>query len=261
MEANGREKFSIFTTAYYPSIMKHLSSIIFAVAIVVAAWFLANAYISRANPDGVISVTGSGSENFNSDLIVWEGRFSRMNPNLEEAYNQLNQDKEIVKKYLIGKGIKAENIVFNSVQTVEQQENQYQNGNFTGSIFKGYELIQPVKIESTEVELIESVSREITELLNKGVQFNSSPPRYYYTKMADLKIEMISKATEDARLRAEKIAENSGESLGELKSANMGVFQITGQNSGEDYSWSGAYNTADKNKTASITMRLEYEID
>ncbi|MFV9482642.1 SIMPL domain-containing protein [Christiangramia sp. ASW11-125] len=241
--------------------MKYLSAIIFAIAIMVAAYFLGDAYVSRANPDGVISVTGSGSENFVSDLIVWEGRFSRNSPNLEAAYNQLDQDKNIVRSYLIGKGIKDENIVFNSVQTNEQQENQYQNGNYVGSIFKGYELMQPVKIESSNVELIENVSREITELLNKGVQFNSSPPRYYYTKIADLKIEMISKATEDARLRAEKIAANSGENLGDLKSANMGVFQITGQNSGEDFSWSGAYNTADKNKTASITMRLEYEID
>ena len=241
--------------------MKYLTAIIFSIAIIISAYFLGNSYVSRANPDGVISVTGSGSENFISDLIVWEGRFSRMNPNLEEAYDQLNSDKEIVRNYLVEQGIEARNIVFNSVQTNEQRENQYQNGNYTGSIFKGYELVQPIKIESTDVEKIEEVSREITELLNKGVQFNSSPPRYYYTKIADLKIEMISKATEDARLRAEKIAENSGGSLGDLKNANMGVFQITGQNSGEDYSWSGAYNTADKNKTASITMRLEYEID
>ena len=211
-------------------------------------------------PDGTISVTGAGSENFTSDLIVWEGRFSQMSENLETAYNQLNRDKNTVKDYLIEKGIKEENIVFNSVQTDEQREQKYQNGNYVGSIFKGYQLTQSVKIESNDVELIESVSREITELLNKGVQFNSTPPRYYYTKLADLKIEMISKATEDARVRAEKIAENSGGTLGELKSANMGVFQITGQNSGEDYSWSGAYNTADKRKTASITMRLEYEI-
>jgi hypothetical protein len=166
-----------------------------------------------------------------------------------------------VRKYLVEKGIPSENIVFNSVQTNEQRDNQYQNGNYVGSVFQGYELIQSVKIESTNVELIESVSREITELLNKGVQFNSTPPRYYYTKIADLKIEMISKATEDARIRAEKIAENSGGKLGELSNANMGVFQITGQNSGEDYSWGGVYNTQDKKKTASITMRLEYRID
>ncbi|GHA39419.1 SIMPL domain-containing protein [Salinimicrobium marinum] len=241
--------------------MKYLGAIIFSIAIVLAAWFLGNAYVSRANPDGVISVTGSGSENFTSDLIVWEGQFSRVNSNLEQAYKELNQDKETVRQYLLDKGIKQENIVYNSVQTNEQRENQYQNGNYVGSIFKGYELVQSVKIESNDVELIEGVSREITELLNKGVQFNSTPPRYYYTKIADLKIEMISKATEDARLRAEKIAQNSGGELGDLKSANMGVFQITGQNSGEDYSWSGVYNTADKKKTASITMRLDYEID
>lgn len=240
--------------------MKYLSAIIFSIAIVIAAWFLGNSYVDRANPDGTISVTGAGSENFTSDLIVWEGRFSQMSENLETAYNQLNRDKNTVKSYLIEKGIKEENIVFNSVQTDEQREQKYQNGNYVGSIFKGYQLTQSVKIESNDVELIESVSREITELLNKGVPFNSTPPRYYYTKLADLKIEMISKATEDARVRAEKIAENSGGTLGELKSANMGVFQITGQNSGEDYSWSGAYNTADKRKTASITMRLEYEI-
>lgn len=241
--------------------MKYISAIIFAIAIVIAAWFLGDSYVSRANPDGVISVTGSGSENFTSDLIVWEGRFSQVSQNLEMAYNELNRDKTTVRNYLIQKGIKEENIVFNSVQTSERRKEQYENGNYIGSIFQGYQLTQNVKIESNDVEKVEQVSREITELLNKGVQFNSTPPRYYYTKLADLKIEMISKATEDARLRAEKIAENSGGQLGALKSANLGVFQITGQNSGEDYSWSGAYNTADKKKTASITMRLEYEID
>lgn len=89
------------------------------------------------------------------------------------------------------------------------------------------------------------------------MQLNSTPPRCYYTKIADLKIEMISKATEDARLRAERIAENSGESIGDLTSATMGVFQITGQNSGEDYSWSGAYNTQDKEKLLLLLCALD----
>ncbi len=240
--------------------MKHLSAIIFGLAIVIAAYFLGNAYVQRANPPQVISVTGLGNENFTSDLIVWEGRFSAFSPALTSAFERLNQQKEIVRNYLVSKGIAQENIIFNSVQTLEQRDNQYENGNYVGSIFRGYELSQTVQIESTDVAKIEAVAREITELLNKGVQFNSSPPRYYYTKLADLKIEMISKATEDARVRAEKIAENAGGKLGDLISARMGVFQITGQNSGEDYSWGGAYNTSSKNKTASITMRLEYNV-
>lgn len=241
--------------------MKYLTAIIFAVAIVLAAYFLGNSYVKRANPTGSIQVTGSGSEDFTSDLIVWEGTFTRNNPNMMQAFEALNEDKQTVRQYLIEKGIADDNIIYNSVQTHEQRQSQYENGNYVGSVFQSYELVQPIKIESNDVELIETVSREITELLNKGVQFNSTPPRYYYTKLADLKIEMISKATEDARLRAERIAENSGGSLGNLKNASLGVFQITGQNSGEDYSWGGAYNTADKEKTASITVRLEYDID
>lgn len=241
--------------------MKHISAIIFALAIVIAAYFLGNAYIKRANPPQIISVTGLGNENFTSDLIVWEGQFSTNNTVLKSAFDQLNNDKEIVKQYLVSKGIDAGSIIFNSVQTTEMRDNQYENGNYIGSIFRGYQLMQTVQIESSNVALIEGVSREITELLNKGVQFNSYPPRYYYTKLADLKIEMISKATEDARIRAEKISENAGSNMGDLVSAKMGVFQITGQNSGEDYSWGGAYNTDSKNKTASITMKLDYKVN
>ena len=124
----------------------------------------------------------------------------------------------------------------------------------------GYGMSQSIQIESKEVDKIERISREITELLNQGVQFYSEAPRYYYTKLADLKIEMISKATGDARLRAEKISEFSGGQLGELESAKMGVFQITGQNSKEDYSWGGTFNTSSRKKTASITMKLVYKV-
>lgn len=72
---------------------------------------------------------------------------------------------------------------------------------------------------------------------------------------------MKSNSTEDARLRAEKIAEFSGGKIGKIVSAKMGVFQITGQNSNEDYSWGGTFNTSSKEKTASITMKLVYDID
>lgn len=241
--------------------MKTTNAILFAAAIVLAAIFLGNAYVERAERSGTISVTGLGSEDFVSDLIVWEGRFLRENSDLKAAYAALEEDKSIIREYLVSKGLKAEQVVFKAVSTAEQSEPQYQNGNYIGAKFVGYQLTQTVEIESRDVGKVEELSRSITELMNKGVQFYSNPPRYYYTKMADLKIEMIRKATEDARLRAETIAANSGGELGDLQVASMGVFQITGQNSNEDYSWGGAFNTADKNKTASITMRLVYEVE
>jgi len=125
----------------------------------------------------------------------------------------------------------------------------------------GYNLSQSVSLESSELDKVTTISREITELLNRGVQINSHAPEYFYTKLADLKIEMISKATENARIRAEMIALNSGSNLGRLTIGKMGIFQITGQNSSESYSWGGALNTSSRYKRATITMKLTYEVD
>ena len=240
----------------------NLTATIFGLAIVIAAYVLGYSFMNRNKAEGTISVTGLGKADFTSDLIVWEGSFSEENFNLQQAYNDLEKDKKIISDYLLSKGITANELVFNAVNSRKDTRGKYTTeGKYMGEEFLGYVLTQSLQINSNDVEKVETVSREITELLNKGIQFYSQAPRYYYTKLADLKIEMISKATADAKTRAEQIAVNSGGTLGKLISAKMGIFQITGQNSDEDYSWGGTYNTESKEKTASITMKLDYNVD
>ena len=70
-----------------------------------------------------------------------------------------------------------------------------------------------------------------------------------------------NKLATDAKERAEKIAENAGSDLGNLKKATMGVTQITEPNSTEEFSYGGTFNTSSKEKEASITIKLEYEVD
>ncbi len=241
---------------------KQITAIIFGSSIIISAFLLGNAYMNRNKKTGSVSVTGLGKTDFNSDLIVWEGSFSSENSNLQVAYSKLENDKKVISSYLLEKGISKEELVFKAVNSRKNTQGKYtSDGKYIGDEFLGYVLSQSLQIDSKNVEKVETISREITELLNKGIQFYSQPPRYYYTKLADLKVEMISKATEDARIRAEKIAENSRSKLGDLISAKMGIFQITGQNSNENYSWGGTYNTSSKEKTASITMKLNYKVD
>jgi len=240
----------------------NLSAAIFGLAIVLSAFVLGYSFMNRNRPDGSISVTGLGKTDFTSDLIVWEGSFSEESLNLQQAYSDLEKDKKIISEYLLSKGIKDDELVFNAVNSRKDTRRKYtSDGKYIGDEFLGYVLTQSLQIDSRDVENVEKVSREITELLNKGIQFYSQAPRYYYTKLADLKIEMISKATSDAKTRAETIAENSGGDLGRLISAKMGIFQITGQNSNENYTWGGTFNTESKEKTASITMKLVYKAD
>lgn len=240
----------------------YINAALFAVAIIISSIILGRAFMNRNKAQNVISVTGLGKTDFISDLIVWEGRFSNDNYDLKSAYAQLESDKNIIQNYLKNKGVPDSAIVFTAVSTLQNSKPNYSSdGKYIGELFSGYTMSQSVQLKSKDVERVEQISREITELLNKGISLYSEPPRYYYTKLADLKIAMVSEATEDARIRAEQIAEKSGSKLGDLQSATMGVFQITGQNSDEEYSWGGTFNTAAKDKTASITMKLTYEVD
>ncbi|MCD6065433.1 MAG: hypothetical protein K0S33_259 [Bacteroidetes bacterium] len=240
----------------------NLHSIIIAASIVITALVLAGAFKNRNRSNNTISVTGLGSKDFASDLIVWSGNFSKKNANLKEAYSELDKDRESIKTYLVSKGLKAETIVFSAVDIDKEFDDVFDNnGTKLKSTFSGYTLRQSLQVESKEVDKVESISRQVTELINSGVEFYSDQPKYYYTRLAELKIEMIAAATKDANIRAEKIAENAGSDVGKLKNADMGVFQIIAQNSSDDYSWGGSYNTSSKKKTATITVKLEYETD
>lgn len=241
---------------------KIVSTTILGVSIIAACYVFMNGYKQRNNTENAIHVTGMGTKDFDSDLIVWRGSFSKMNFDLPAASAALDADKNNIKNYLVSKGVNESEIVFSAVD-IQKQFDDVRNGNgdVVSSVFVGYILTQSVTIESQDVNRIEQISREVSELINTGVEFYSEAPEFYYTKLAELKQQMVKEATEDARMRAEKIAEASGSELGNLKNAEMGIFQIVGQNSNEDYSWGGTFNTGSRRKTASITMQLEFEID
>ncbi|GGK76638.1 SIMPL domain-containing protein [Rufibacter glacialis] len=236
--------------------------LIVAVALVVSVLIAASAYKYKFKATESISVTGSAEVDFTSNLVVWTGYYARRSMDLKNAYAALKQDEGLIRQYLRSKGIQDSSVVISSVEIMKDFQPRFDlQGRQIGQDFTGYNLTQQVKVESTDIGRVERLSREVTELIEKGVEFNSTPPQYYYTKLKDLKHSLLAKASEDGRLRAKAIAENSGGDLGSLRKATMGVFQIVGQNSNENYSYGGVFNTSDKDKTATITVRVEYAVD
>lgn len=239
-----------------------LAIAIASLGFVIGLGLLGSAIKNRNKSENTISVTGLGTKKFTSDLITWSGNFSKNNYDLKTAYDDLALDRKAIADYLKSKGIKDSEIVFSAVDIQKQFKSFTDaNGNYQTGEFNGYNLSQSVNIESKEVAKVENLSRTITEIINKGIELTSSRPNYFYTKLSEVKQEMIASATKDAKERAEKIAENAGSDLGNLKNASMGVIQITAPNSNEDFSYGGTFNTSSKEKEASITIKLEYEVD
>lgn len=236
-----------------------IGSIVIGLSLILAFWVAGTSFKYRSKAGETIVVTGLAEKDFVSDLVVWNGYYSRKSLDLKSAYTSLKQDENALRNYLKGKGIKENELVFSSVVINKEFNTRTdETGRQTSQEFSGYNLSQTVKIESNDVARVEQISREVTELIESGIELNSSPPLYYYSKLSDIKIDLLGKASKDAKLRAESIASNAEASLGGLKKATMGVFQITGKNSNEDYSYGGAFNTSEKNKTGSITIRMEF---
>lgn len=236
-------------------------AIVVGVAFVLASVVLSIAYYKVRVPEKTISVVGLAERDFTSDLIVWDLYFSVKKMNMKEAYSAIKEQTEKVKEYLFTKGVTENEMIFDAISSYEDTRYEW-IGDRQKSFFDGFVLTQRVKVTSKEVEKIEKIARESTELIDLDIHLTSLSPDYYYTKLADLKIEMLAQASEDAHKRAETVTLNAGAFLGKLKSANMGVFQITAPNSSdEEYTWGGTFNTSSKIKRASINMRLTYLIE
>jgi hypothetical protein len=240
---------------------KIIASAFITIAIITFASIVSKSWRKTHVSYQTIAVTGLGQKDFKSDLIVWTASFSRTANTLSEASRFINDDLTLVKEFLTKKGINSNEITFSTVKINRNYKSIYnKEGSVTGNEFVGFTLSQFITIESKNSELIEKMIGQISELIEKGIEFSANEPNYYYTKLKDLKVELLKQATEDAYFRATTIAQNAKSSVGILKSATMGVFQITAQNSNEDYSWGGSFNTDSKYKTASITVKLEFDL-
>ncbi|MBV6477266.1 MAG: hypothetical protein HGGPFJEG_00003 [Ignavibacteria bacterium] len=235
-----------------------VAAVILAGGLIIAALLLSSTwrYVSRSNV--TITVTGSVSRDIKSDFAKWSGMFSAESSSLKEAYSKLQENNKTVTAYLISKGFPQDKISLSSINTQTQYVTNAQ-GNLTNEI-TGYRLSQNVSIESNDVDKIDKLSREATELINEGIEINSFPPEFLYTKTGDLKIELVGLAAQDAKQRADQIAKSTGNSIGEVRSSKMGVIQITPKNSTEisDY---GMNDVSSIDKTMTVVVNMSFSID
>lgn len=232
-------------------------SIILVIGAIVSVIIFTNGLVQIKSSKTNITVTGSAKKQITSDMIVWSGYFSANSASLQDAYAVLETSRKKVKNYLVNKDLKEDELVFSSISTEPLYMMDY-NGDYTNEI-ESYTLTQTVTISSTEIDKVADISRSATELLHEGVEFQSNEPQYLYTKLADIKVEMLAEATKDAKKRAQMIAENAGSKLGGLTYADMGVMQITPLYSDEisDY---GISDTSSLEKEITAVVHCQFEV-
>lgn len=170
-----------------------------------------------------ITVTGSAYKIVQSDSAMLEFEILSRRADKQQAYNNVKTQLPSVINYLKEKGItdidvKAAN-GYNSYRYLP-------NGSMTNDI-AFYNLSQPVVIKSNDVNKIKQISSDIQSLLDKGIDINIISTQYFYSKLSDLKVELLESATTDAKDRATAMLKATHNHPGKIQAVQMGVFQIT----------------------------------
>lgn len=228
-----------------------------AVALVLSSIVMAWAITQNKKSDQTITVTGSARKRIKSDLVIWRAGVSYQGSR-QEAYKALTEGISRVKQYLVSKGIPEQQITISSISSTTLHPKD-SNGNETSEI-SGYSFRQEVQVRSEDVDKIERIAREATELLNQDILIESGAPEYYYTKIADLKIEMLAEAAKDAKVRAQQVALSTGSQIGSVRTARMGVMQITAADSNE-VSDAGINDTSSLEKDITAVVNVGFAVD
>jgi hypothetical protein len=210
------------------------------------------------SPARYVTVKGFAQRGVKSDLAIWTGTVTARSREMAAAYREIEADLARVLAFLAESGIPRDQVSVSPV-SIQTRFRQGQQGYFTNEV-ELYELGQTFTLASRDVARVETIAKEVTGLIRDGVELSSFPPGFHYTKLDDLKIEMLGAAAADARLRAAEIAEKTGAKLGELSWATQGVFQITPAHSTE-ISGEGMYDTSSIEKTVRAVVTVSFGLD
>jgi len=172
-----------------------------------------------------IVVTGSAARRIRSDLVVWRAAVRSQAAEMSTSYRKLSTDVPAVVEFLKAHGIDPKQIKV-SATSVSEIHARDKDGRELPETTVAFITEQRIEVSSTEIEKVERVSREATELIDRGVYVTSEDPLYIYTKLAELKVKMAAEASRDARNRAEQMAAQAKTRITSLISSRMGVMQI-----------------------------------
>jgi hypothetical protein len=212
--------------------------------------------IKRAND--VVTVTGSARRPIRSDFAIWRGSVASQQPALADAYREVTRYATRVRAYLADQGVPDSAVTFRPLETYGIPEIS-PSGRETGRT-AGYRLSQSFEVRFADVDRATQLSQQAASLVDQGVPFTSSPPEYIYTRLADIRIGMLGEATKDARARAAAITGSMGSEVGAVRSATVGVFQITPRYSTEvsDY---GINDVSSVEKDITAVVRVTFAIE
>jgi uncharacterized protein len=230
---------------------------ILSIGVLGTAGLVTNTWKENRQLNQTLSVTGSAKRSIQADLGILNGSLGAGGLTQQEANRELASQATRLVAAFGEQGFKADTIERSPV-SLEAVYELNEEGSSTG-VIRSWNAYQRFEVRSNDVQAIKKLSLNIGDVVNDGISFQVSQPQYLYTQLAKIRIDMQEAATKDAKERAGRIVKATGQELGTLRDASMGVIQVTAKDATE-FEDTGSLDTSSIDKDITAVVRLSFAI-
>lgn len=242
-----------------------LPALLLSVSIGVSGWLLSEALFEVGKPQRAVTVKGLVEKDVKSDFAVWAMRFRVADNDLNLAQSAIMTQRDTMLKFLKGQGLKDEEIDIGNLRVIDKQAQEY--GDSQGAVNR-FIIEMTVTVRSANVEVVSKAAANSADLVKQGIvlsQDNSCDGgvRFVYTKLNEIKPQMLAEATKNARKAAEQFANDSGSKVGVILKAYQGVFSINSRDRVAENmdGGGGCSETASVFKKVRVVTTVDYALE
>jgi len=201
---------------------------ILGAGIAVAGLAVGLGFQAGRSTDRFVTVKGMSEREVEADLALWPLQIVAADNDLGAAQSRMNQMVDDTRAFLQDSGISDNQVTVQSFSVRDAQADRYGSGPAPNRFI----ITQTLMVRSEDPRALAAAAQRVGELVQAGVvltsgqEYGPGGPTYLFTRLNDLKPEMLAEATGRAREAAEQFASASGSHVGKIRQANQGVFQI-----------------------------------
>jgi hypothetical protein len=230
-------------------ISHYIKSITVIISTIILAGTIFHSVKYYRNFDHYVEVKGLAEEIVIADQASWHINIAYSSDDLKDIYKNIVQQQDTIINFLHQKGINSNDIQKQTISIIDNSNNTYNNN----TNFKKYSANSGISVNTNNINNLQQVSNNINILVESGVLITSTYASYLYTKLNDIKAQMINKALINAKITANQFAKQTNDKLGGIKNASQGLFTITAPD--------GNFNDASIQKKVRVVTSVQFFIN
>ena len=226
-----------------------LAASLIALGLAASGYFVGQGISERGTGRRIISVKGLSEREVPASVATWTIGYSATGNDLDGINKKLADSTKAVTAFLKEAGFAESDMAVQPPSLHDTSMDAREKD--TPPPPERYRADQSVLLRTSKVDAIKPALASASNLMVSGVLLSGkSDPNYIFNQVNEIKPGMIQEATKNARIAAEQFSRDSQTTLGKLRNATQGWFQIENRDA-----------ATPERKIVRVVVDVEYEIN